>query len=116
MLKKFFEKLPPMPWRYDRRRKIKNQKTVDKIIHLRESGWTLEKLAKKYHVTTATILRYVDEDFAERSKERSREYSAMLYWVDPNAVNERATESLEYKLSILPKIKKHYASGLPQNA
>lgn len=116
MFKKLFKKLPLMPWRYDRRRKIKSQKTVDKINELRNSGWSLSRLAKKFKVSIPTIVYWTDENFRENEIAKSQRNMSFKRQLNPEHYVELDTQSRKYKLRMMPKIKKHYASGLPQNA
>jgi len=112
-----FLKYPPMPWRYDRRRKIKSQKMIDRIISLYDkSGWSVSRIAKKYKVTVETILRYVNQNYREYVLETNRTNSAKFRQENPEKHAEGARKSYEYKMSIMPKIKRYYTRGLSQSA
>ena len=52
----------------DRRRKLTDEQKTE-IIRLRDEGWSLMKLAKKFEVSKAAILRIVNPEYkAKRDK------------------------------------------------
>ncbi len=114
-MNKSIQKLP-MPMRLDKRFAIKPQSKRDKVVSLFKSGWSLTKLANKHNVTIGTIHAIVDRSYRKMLNEASSIRSSIRMQDNTELAAEYQREYEESRKEREPRIRRHYAMGLAQNA
>lgn len=73
----------------DRRRKLTNEQRTE-IIRLRDEGWSLMKLAKKFDVSKAAILRIVNPEYKAKRDQYIKDH-----WRESQQTREEHTEAVK---------------------